>query len=495
MSKRLDNPVHSAAVRELAELVRLGNNVEDRASIRANAIALRAMLERRGFVARLLDTASGRPAVFAELDGDGGARPTLLVYSHYDGVPPGDGWHSDPYSPILRADPLPGESLGDVVPWPRDGRFDPSWRLVGRSGADSKGSIVAVLAAVDLLNELGEAPGVRLKILLDGEEERESPSLPALLASNAESLAADAVVYSCGEVHPSGLPTVQLGTRGILVLELTAWTASSPAHSGHFGSYVPNAALSLCRLLGALKGSDGKILVEGFEVDALPLGSAELEALAETPAIDADLERHFSIHRPEVDDAPWHYLASRPTLNIRGLAAGAIGPEAANVVPHRATAELDLRLVAGMDPDAVQARIEDHLRRAGATVFRDDPTPAEIRRAPSAVTVRRLAGFPAERTRADHPLATRIVSAVRRATGGRVVVAPTDGGSLPLHLFRAVAPVVLGLPTSNSDNRQHAADENLQLRFLFRAIDVWAAVLRWQRESSRANPEPTGDLP
>jgi len=475
--------VRSTAVQELADLIRLANDVENPAALQANAAALRTLFERRGFAVRILETPTRRPAVYAELAGSAESDPTLLVYSHYDGVPPGEGWHSDPYSPLLRSDPRPGESLAPSLPWPRDGRFEPSWRLVGRSGADSKGSIIAILAALDLLRARGQRPGVHLKVLLDGEEERESPSLPKLLADSSATFAADAVVYACGEVHPSGLPTVQLGARGILVLEVTVWTASSAAHSGHFGNFVPNAALALCRLLASLKTPQGRVAVDGFDADVLPFGVEELAALTATPPIDRHLEDLFSLHRPEVVDVPWHRLLSHPTINIRGLRSGAVGREAANVVPHRATAELDLRLVAGMDPGRVQGRLEEHLRRAGATLFDRDPSPAEIRSSPLVVTLRRLAGFPAVRTSAGHPVAARIVAAARRATGREVVVQPTDGGSLPLHLFRAIAPVILGLPTSNSDNRQHAPDENLQLGFLFRAIDIWSTVLLWNREA------------
>ncbi len=490
MSRTEVREVHAAAVSELADLVRLDNTVENPDALRVNALALRSLFEKRGFVVTILETATGRPAVFAELRGGPDADQTLLVYSHYDGVPAGEGWHSDPYSPILRGDPGPGEPLGRVIPWPRDGRFDPTWRLVGRSAADSKGSIVAVLGAIDLLRALAEKPGVHLKVLLDGEEERESPSLPKLLADGSATFAADALVYATGEVHPSGLPTVQLGARGILILEITTWTASSSAHSGHFGSFVPNAALALSRLLATLKSADGKVTVDGFEDGIEPLGIEDAAVLSETPSMDQQIERFFSLHHPEIGDVPWHHLRCRPTLNIRGMRSGVVGREAANLIPHRATAELDLRLVAGQDPDVVQSRIESHLRRAGATILDRDPTPDEIRSTPLAVTVRRLAGFPAVRTPAGHPMVTGIVSAVRQATGSQVVVEPTDGGSLPLYLFNGVVPLVMGLPASNSDNRQHAADENLQLRFLFRAIDVWAAVLRWQGASAERPIQP-----
>jgi acetylornithine deacetylase/succinyl-diaminopimelate desuccinylase-like protein len=107
---------------ELAGWLRLPNDVEDADAIRRNAGHLQAMLERRGIRAECWATASGRPFVFGELTSPG-ARETVLIYSHYDGVPAGEGWHSGPYEPILRA----GAADTPALPWPCAGSaIDPA---------------------------------------------------------------------------------------------------------------------------------------------------------------------------------------------------------------------------------------------------------------------------------------------------------------------------------------------------------------------------------
>jgi acetylornithine deacetylase/succinyl-diaminopimelate desuccinylase-like protein len=388
------------AVRDLADLIRVRNDVNDPRAIRDNAAAIRARLERRGLEVRFLETESGVPAVYAELRApESGRRPTVLVYSHYDGVPPGAGWESDPYEPTLREPPSVDGRLGAAVPWSSDASPDPEWRLYGRSAADSKHAVVALLAAVDYVRERQGHLGVNLKLLLDGEEERESPGLPGIIARHAELLRADLVLSASGEMHPSGRPTIIGGVRGILLLELTVVTASSLAHSGHFGGVVPNAAFALARVLGTLKGDDGHVRVPGFYDEVRSLDQVERMALAPTPPMDSVLRGQFGFHQPEITDHRWHELLARPTLNVRGMAAGAMGAEAANIVPHRARAELDIRLVADMDPGHTQALLQSHLRAVGASVLDHEPSHQELLDLPRIVIVRRLASCGGEERR------------------------------------------------------------------------------------------------
>jgi acetylornithine deacetylase/succinyl-diaminopimelate desuccinylase-like protein len=209
----------------------------------------------------------------------------------------------------------------------------------------------------------------------------------------------------------------------------------------------------------------------------LPLEPDAERAIAAVPAIEGTVADELAIAAP-ARPQPLQELINRPWLNVRGVAAGAIGPTAANVIPSRADAELDVRLVAGMDPQRTFAALRAHLAAEGWTVLDRPPTRAELRRHPRLLELRMLAGFPAARTPFADPLARTLIDCARRVAPG-LVVEPTEGGSVPLHLFAALGIPVATLPTSNHDCNQHAADENLRLGDLFEAVDLFASVLLW----------------
>ena len=170
-------------------------------------------------------------------------------------------------------------------------------------------------------------------------------------------------------------------------------------------------------------------------------------------------------------------LIAEPSLNINGIRAADAGANARNVVPARAAATLDLRLVKGNDHRRQVDRVIRHIERQGFTVLDREPTLEERRRHPMIATVTRHPGYNAERTELDHPLARDVIAAAGKA--GPAVVLPTLGGSLPLYLFRetlGVPSVTLSL--ANHDNNQHAEDENLRLGNLWSAITIVASVMK-----------------
>lgn len=467
----------AALVDELVQFVRIPNNVTSVQEIQQNADFLRTMMERRGIQVTLLPTASGRPAVYGELLTEG-ATTTILCYGHYDGVPvERERWHSDPYEPVLRTS-LPRTESDDwsVLPLPQEGALDGAWRLFGRSIADSKNAIVAILTALDAIRAAGHQPRVNLKFLFDGEEEQESPSLPALLAEHRERLRADFLISASGETHQSGLPTVEFGVRGILQVEMTAYTSTVELHSGHFGNFAPSAAFRLAELLTSMKDRDGRVLIPGFYEQVVPLTASELAAIAAIPAIEERIRHEFGIQRPDGAGASLQRLVNQPTLNVRGLQGGYVGEAARNIVPRTATADFDIRLVKGMDPDRTFASLIAHVESQGWTVLDHEPTREELLAHERVIRIVKRAGFPATRTPLDSPVAQQVVRAVTRAVEEPVVIMPSEGGSLPLYLFEQIGIPFVGLPTSNFDCNQHTADENLQLKYLFQGVDLFASL-------------------
>jgi acetylornithine deacetylase/succinyl-diaminopimelate desuccinylase-like protein len=218
-----------ASLRELADFCRLATISSRGEMLEETAQHVAEMLQRRGFSVRVLPT-EGAPVVYAE--GGSGDR-TLLLYNHYDVQPaePLELWDSPPFEPSIR-----------------DGR------MYARGVGDDKGEIVCRLAAIDALTARGDLP-CRLKFIVEGEEEIGSVHLAAFVAAHTDLLSADACLWEGGGVDFKGRPTIMLGMRGLLYVELAVKTLTFDAHSGS-ANLFPNAAWRLLWALASLKDSE-----------------------------------------------------------------------------------------------------------------------------------------------------------------------------------------------------------------------------------------------
>ena len=315
---------------------------------------------------------------------------------------------------------------------------------------------------------------------------RRAPNTWKSICSNTgKDLEVDVWLICDGPVHQSRQPQLVFGVRGYTGLDITVYGATRYLHSGHYGNWAPNPAHLLARLLASMKDDEGNVLVEGFYGDTAPIGEAEREAMAALPDFDDDLRRELGLAATEADNA---LLAERlliPSLNIRGLESAAVGSEARNVIPTEATASIDIRLAKGDDPVKMLDRVEDHIRRQGYHIVRDEPDMAVRLEYPKIAGVSRREGYPAARTGMDLPIVGDIIGAAERAADGPLVLPPTMGGSLPLYLFTELlaAPVVI-VPIANHDDNQHAPNENLRLANLWYGIDLMAALLTIPSPSS-----------
>lgn len=469
-----------ALIREFVELLSIPNVASDSANIGRNAQKLAAMLRARGVEVELLQT-GGPPFVFGERSAPGATR-TLLVYGHYDGQPVDRSrWiGTEPWTPALRTGAI--EEGGALRPFPEPPQsYRPEWRIYARSASDDKGGIFAALAAVSALDGVGAAPTVNLKFLFEGDEEAGSAYMPGIVERHARQLQADAVIIVDGPVHASGLPTVYYGVRGVTSVELTVYGPVRPLHSGHYGNWAPNPAMRLAHLLASMKDPrTGRVLVDGWYDDVVPLGAVERQGLAEIPRRDAELAREFGIGEPEGGGASLMELINQPSLNVRGLRSAWVGAEARTIVPAEAVADLDLRLVKDVRPEAQVRRLIAHIARQGYHVVRDEPDAETRRRHPriARVRTREGGGYPGMRTSMELPVSQDVAAAVARATGERVVRIPTLGGSVPLYHFpeRLGVPAI-GVPVVNHDNNQHSPNENVRIGHLFRGIRTLAGLM------------------
>jgi acetylornithine deacetylase/succinyl-diaminopimelate desuccinylase-like protein len=450
----------AALLREYVELLAIPNVATNRADIRRNADHIVGMMQRRGLSPRLLESEDGQapPLIYGEWRVPGATR-TYILYAHYDGQPvtPADWTVTPPFEPLM---------VGE-------GR---EARLYARSASDDKAGVMAILAAVDALRAEGRTPRFNLKIVLEGEEEAGSPNLAALLRRHRDTLASDGWIIIDGPAHQSGPPMVSLGVRGDVNMEVTVYGAARPLHSGHYGNWAPNPAMMLAELLASMKDETGRVTIAGFYDDVVPLTEAERRAIAAAPSPDAQMRGELGLGWTEGDGATLTELINRPSLNINGFRSADVGAASRNVIPTAATAALDLRLVLGNDPDRQVERVIRHIRRQGYEVMDRAPTLEDRRRFPRIARVTRTPGYPAERTRLDHPLVQALTGAMRGH--GPVVVLPSLGGSLPLYLIRqelGAATITLGL--WNHDNNQHAENENVRIENLLNGIAAIAAVM------------------
>ncbi len=401
------------------------------------------MLESRDFQVNLYET-KGFPVVFGERAGT--SPKTLLIYNHYDVQPPDplELWTSPPFQPEERGG-----------------------KLYGRGVSDDKGHFVSRLLAIDaLLEELGELP-CTIKFILEGEEEIGSPHLPGFVEANQDLLSADACIWEFGGVDHRDVPLQYLGLRGICYVELSVETAAMDVHSGLGGSIFPNAAWRLVWALNSLKDSQENIRLPGFYDPVIPPSPRDLQLLSELPPVSQEYQTRYGLKGflKEYPDKTALRVASvfEPTCTICGLTSGYQGPGSKTVLPARASAKLDFRLVPDQHPQEVLQQLRAHLDREG---FAD-------------VKIEFLGGGPPARTDPDDPFVKLVLETSRDVYGEKMQLVPLVGGSGPNHAFVHTLnlPVVtagIGYPGGNA----HAPDENIRLDLYLKGAKHIARIIQ-----------------
>ena len=463
-------------VGELVEFLSMPNVATNPADIQRNAEWLKARMERSGIETEIVPITGGRPVVFGELRVPG-AKRTLLFYCHYDGqAVDASRWNnSEPFKPVLRTG-APGD--WSTIPFPTAGEaLKDDWRVYARSASDDKSPIIALLAALDALRAQGRQSSVNVKFVFDGEEEQGSPNLHEFITRYRERLKADAMIIADGPVHPTSRPTIFFGNRGIMTLDLTVYGPRVPLHSGHYGNWAPNPAMRLAQLLATMKDADGRVLMEGFYDDVVPLTETERAAIAAIPNLDAELKQRYGFSQPEGGGQRLDEMIQLPSFNVRGLESAYVGDSARTIVPATATAAVDVRLAKGTDHRRMFERIVAHIRKQGWYVTDQEPTDAERQAHGRLVRVVKREGYNAVRTPMDVPVAKIITAAVQRASAEPVVLLPTLGGSGPSYLFADLNLPIVGVPIVNFDNNQHSENENLRLGHFWRGLDTFVSLL------------------
>ena len=428
---RIDQYLEQNLDHSLAELTRLVAQPSVGAQnwgLQECAALVGDMLKARGFDVQIMETA-GAPVVYGERKGK--SDKTLLIYNHYDVQPPEplELWETPPFEPSLR-----------------DGK------LYGRGVSDDKGHIVSRLFAIDsLLEAEGELP-CNIKFIIEGEEETASVNLFAFIAQNRDLLKADACMWEFGSVDHREVPMQYLGLRGICYVELSVETAETDVHSGIGGSIFPNAAWRLVWALSTLKGPDERIRIPGF-YDGMESPSARDRELFEAlPDMAAEYKLRYGVKNFIKGITGGIELKMEgvfsPTCTICGLTSGYQGAGAKTVLPARASAKVDFRLVPGQHPDDILKKLRVHLDAEG---FND-------------VQITDLGGDPPARTDPDDPFIQLVVKTSEEIYEMPMQLVPMIGGSGPSYPFvhdlkLPVATAGLGYP----ETRAHAPNENIRV--------------------------------
>lgn len=410
--------------------------------IDACAELVATMLTEQGFTAEIMPS-DGYPVVYGE--GNGRSDKTLLFYLHYDVQPaePLDLWESPPFTLTRR---------GDL--------------LYGRGVSDDKGHIACRLAALAAVRDaLGELP-CNVKFIIEGEEEVGSPNMPAFVEKHQAKLAADGCIWEFGSVDYEGRPTQSLGMRGICYVELSVQTASRDAHSGLGGSIFPNAAWRLTWALSTLKDQNERIRIPGFYDNVVAPSARDLELLAALPddapkLLDAYQLSGF-LNGMEGGPELRRTAVFEPTCTICGLTAGYQGPGSMTVLPAKASAKVDFRLVPDQTPQEVVAKLRAHLDAEG---FEDVQIKLHGNGRPAKVDP-------------DHPLVKLANETAVDVYGRAPVVEPIIGGSGPNYPFIHV----LGLPVISAGvgypgSQVHAPNENMRIDNFVRGAQYTARII------------------
>jgi acetylornithine deacetylase/succinyl-diaminopimelate desuccinylase-like protein len=468
----------TAVMKELRALLEIPNFATDTDHIRSNAEKLEEMLHARGFQTQLLDIDRRGPVVFGKLETRGATR-TIIFYMHYDGqsVDPATWTGTKPYEPTLRDKPL--ESEGQIISFPSEHeRYNDDWRLYARSSADDKSPIVALLASIDALRARKIPLGVNVKVVFDGEEEAGSPHLEKTLLANRDLLQGDLLINGDGPVHQSGRMQVLFGNRGIVTAQITVYGPLHSLHSGHYGNWAPNPAMRLAQLLASMKDDNGHVRIANFYDGVTPLGDAAEQALKEMPDNEADLERDLAINAPEGEGKHLVELITQPSLNIDGLRSEDVGAQSRTIIPERAVAAIDMRLVKNISPKEQFERLVAHIRAQGYYVTSGEPRIEDRQRHAKVARVEMSAGgYPANFTSMDLPVSKALTNVINAAVGGGLVRMPTSGGSSPMYIFENLGLPVINVPIVNYDDNQHSPNENLRIGNFWSGIEIYGALL------------------
>jgi acetylornithine deacetylase/succinyl-diaminopimelate desuccinylase-like protein len=435
----------------------------------------------RLFKVRLLESET-LPVFLAERTVDPKAK-TILFYLHLDGQPvDASRWdQEDPFVPVLKAQNNAGN--WERIDWNKlDGPIDLDWRIFGRAAADDKAPIMMMLTALDLLAQEGLAPNFNVKVVLDCQEEAGSEAFLSTLEKYKKDYAADYLLIMDGPAHPSNLPTLTFGCRGIASCSITTYGAKLPQHSGHYGNYAPNPVFVMSNLLASMKNEQGKVLIKDY-YKGIKIDKKTAAVFAKIPDDEEDIQQGLGIHTPDQVGKTYQEALQYPSLNVRHIETSWKGPGLKTVIPEFMTAYLDVRLVAETDGAQQLAKIKKHIQEQGFHVLDRAPSDAERLQYPRIATFKGDPGVNAFRTDMNAGIGQQLATTLEAAFGQAPVKIRTMGGTVPIiEAINTLDIPAIIVPMVNMDNNQHNPNENIRIGNIRDGIRMCIEILRMDLE-------------
>jgi len=397
------------------------------------------LLKETGFETQQLAVEGAPNYVYGYLKGKGNF--TLLLYNHYDVQPeaPIELWESFPFEVTEK-----------------DGK------LVARGICDNKAELISRICAIRAIQAAqGELP-INIKWIIEGEEEIGSLHFDAMTKQYGDLLKADGTLWEGGGFNEKGQAVIALGFRGMLYVEYSVETMKVDAHSGNAHA-LPSAAWRLVKALASLKDENGQIIIPGFYEDVRE--PTEMEKQASQDNVDFEQETRVKAmygidsfnHRRSGYDL--ELSVYEPTANIAGFLSGYTEPGVKTVLPAKAMAKMDFRLVPNQRPDDILEKLKSHLKAQGF----DD------------VQVKKLGNGDPVVTPVEGDFVQRMTQICRAFTEQEPEVIPLVGGTLPLLGAMKNNVGVLGISTSGNPayygSGAHAPNEHIRVSDIPRAIE------------------------
>jgi len=358
------------------------------------------IMKKSGISAEILRIRKGiPPSIYAEIKSKQNPDKTILFYNHYDVQPeePIEQWKYKPFS---------GKIKGN--------------KIYGRGSSDDKGELITRIKAVEaFLKTTGDVP-CNIKFFIEGEEETGSVHIEDYLKKYQKKLSCDAVIWEFGYVDEKDRPIISLGMKGLLYVELTKIESIRDAHSS-LAVLIENPAWRLVEALKTLRNDDGKILIKDWYKEVDEFTKEDLKIIDSEPFDENSFKKEYGVRNFVANKkgmAIKKALVGEPTCNIAGFTSGYEGPGAKTVLPSKALAKIDFRLIPKMDPQKQLIRLKTHLKENG---FQD-------------IEVKMIHGEAASRTKISDPF----VKTVKKAADdsfGTSIISVSSAGTGPMFSF------------------------------------------------------------
>ena len=407
---------------------------------------------------------------------------TVLIYMHLDGQPVDlSKWNQEnPFIPVYKLN-----EDGKFVDYDSNKLANIDYktleerdiRIFARASSDAKGPVMMLIQAMKFMNSKNIDNKFNLKLIMDFEEEKGSPSLPDAVKKHSTILKSDALLIFDGPQHESDLPTLNFGNRGISSITLKTYGPVVPQHSGHFGNYAPNPVFRMSNILSSMKDENGIVKIKGY-YDGITISDQVKKYLDNVPDNEESMLNKMQFKKPESVGNSYQEAIQFPSLNVRGIRAGWVEDEVRTIVPSECIAEIDVRLVIESDGYRLHDLIKKHIEDLGYVVLDHEPSKEERMKYDKIVKFNSTVSYPAFRTDIDSDLGNWLSETLTRTFGVEPVLRRTSGGSVPISPFVNVLNIpAVGVPTVNKDNNQHSPNENIKLINYIKGIESFVGIL------------------